>query len=265
MTNLLFISDIILKSSASNIHVHCMLLLFTKMWIWNAKTFAFVVNLSYRPLGHNINVLSPLLPFINTSFNIAARVLCYSYVCFSILYFFASCLFRSLKTNISSESSVQLQRLWDYERKGQFCMFKLHNAQSIGATWHYRTDADLTKCHTLQSSFEWFSFPHLHFLYWYIPIEVLGFSSKVVLELTLKTDLGFPLKLQQLDIQIALHLNQSSVTQQLTLFLMFFLHLFTNLFNFVLLNFLFDSTLCLLLWFTGSLVQCSITCVIFSS
>ena len=46
----------------------------------------------------------------------------------------------------------------------------------------------------------------------YIPIVVLGFSSKVFLELTLKTDLGFPLKLQKLDIQIALHLNQSSVT-----------------------------------------------------
>ena len=65
----------------------------------------------------------------------------------------------------------------------------------------------------------WLSTFTLYLLvYWYIPIVVLEFSSKVFLELTLKTDLGFPLKLQQLDIQIVLHLNQSCVTWQLILF-----------------------------------------------
>ena len=51
---------------------------------------------------------------------------------------------------ILSESSLRHQQLLDCDRKGQFCM--LVGAQSIAATWHYRTmpiSQNVTHCRPL--------------------------------------------------------------------------------------------------------------------
>ena len=131
------------------------------------------INLSYRPLGYNINVLSCLFLFINASFK-RYRDLC-KLICklnkmtpLFHLFFFNCCKTIVLFLCLLSSSYIFCRvpflliqnkyffrkfiaasaalRLWK-ERS----ILHIQAAQYIGATWHYRTDADLTKCHTLPS------------------------------------------------------------------------------------------------------------------